>query len=389
MADRQSSRAPERSSASPPLVWVPAGRPRWVDELARLTGVTRAHVTGIARSFAVALAAGVGFTIAGLPLPWLLGPLTVALVMSVRGRTLEQPSGLVHPMRAVLGVAVGSSFTPALVDKAPGAAMSLALLIPYVAVITALGMVFLMRFARFDRQTAFFASCPGGLADMVMYARESGADLRRVTLVQAARVVTLVFTLPFWLQFVGGLPLGGAMPKALHIWQLTLGDAVVIALLAWGGWRIADRLGVTGSSIVGPMVGSAVVHALGLTDAKVPVELLIVAQATMGLVIGSQFRGISLSELVKVLSWGLAQALILLGAAGAMALATARLTGLDPTVLLLSYAPGGQNEMAIIGLILGVDVAIVALHHLLRVMLVVIGAQIVFQRHPEWRQGRS
>ena len=109
------------------------------------------------------------------------------------------------------------------------------------------------------------------------------------------------------------------------------------------------------------------------------------AQVTLGIVIGAQFAGISLSEFVTVLSWGLVFALLLVIAAGAMALSVAALTGLDATSLLLSYAPGGQNEMAIMGLILGIDVAIIALHHLLRVVMVVSGAQLVFQTNPGWR----
>ena len=374
-------REPRHAGAAPawPFPWR-------LDVAARFSGTTPEHVQGLAWSYGIALLAGLAFQLMALPLPWLLGPLAVSLLASMKERALEQPTGFVHPMRAILGVAVGSSFTPALIDNAGGAMVSLALLLPYTAAITALGVVFLTRAAGFDKPTALFAAGPGGLADMVMYARDAGADMRRVTLVQAARVLTIVFTLPFWLQFVGGHPLGGAMPKALHLWQLPLGDAVVIGLLAWGGWRLADKLGLLGGSIVGPMVMSALAHALGLTDAKVPVELLILAQVTMGIVIGGQFRGISLSEFVSVLSWGLALAVMLLIAAGAMALATAHVTGLDRTSLLLSFAPGGQNEMAIIGLILGADVAIIALHHLLRVMMVVIGAQLVFQSHKEWHR---
>ena len=333
--------------------------------------------------------AGVLFLWLALPLPWLLGPLTIALILSVSGRPLEQPHALVLPVRSLLGVAIGSSFTPDLIDKAGAATVSLLLLIPYTVIITLMGTVLLVRLAGFDRPTAFFSSAPGGLADMMLYAQDAGANIRRVTLIQASRVLVIVFALPFWLQFIGGLPLGGAMPKTLHIWQLTLGDAAVIAFLAWAGWRIADRLGLVGGSIVGPMILSALAHGLGLTDAKVPVEIIVLAQVTFGIVIGSQFKGISLSEFVTTLSWGLAFAFLLVIAAGAMAISVAALTGLDPTSLLLSYAPGGQNEMAVMGLILGVDVAIVALHHLLRVLMVVVGAQLVLQANPGWRNEKS
>ena len=221
---------------------------------------------------------------------------------------------------------------------------------------------------------------------MLTFAHDSGADLRRVTLVQVARVVTTVFAIPFWLQFVAGQPLGGAMPKALHIWEISLSDALLIVAIAWGGWHVADRFGILGGSIVGPMLLSGFLHGFGFTTVKVPVEVLIFAQITIGIVIGTQFRGISLHEFVTVLSWGMVLAAILLAMAGAAALLAARLTGLDPTSLLLAYAPGGQNEMSIIGLILGADVAIIALHHLLRVIMVVLGAQYVFQRNTTWRR---
>ena len=43
----------------------------------------------------------------------------------------------------------------------------------------------------------------------------------------------------------------------------------------------------------------------------------------------------------------------------------------------LACAPGGQPEMNLIALVLNIDPAYVALHHLLRVMVIVIGAQFV------------
>jgi membrane AbrB-like protein len=360
-----------------------------VDAAARAFGMPPEMIRRLALSYVVGISAGIVFQMAALPLPWLLGPLTISLLLATRNRPLAPPSGLVHPARSLIGVAVGSSFTPALVEKASGAAVSLAMLLPYTAALCALGYFVLRRFAHFDKPTAFFASAPGGLADMLTFAHDSGADLRRVTLVQAARVVTTVFAIPFWLQFVAGKPLGGAMPASLHFWQLGLIDAPLILFLAWDGWRIADRFGILGASIVGPMLLSGLAHGFALTTVKVPVEVLIFAQVTIGVVIGAQFRGISLSEFVSVLSWGLAIAALLLVTAGAMALLAARLTGLDPTSLLLSYAPGGQNEMAIMGLILGADVAIIALHHFLRVIMVVLGAQYVFQSNKDWRRDRK
>jgi membrane AbrB-like protein len=131
---------------------------------------------------------------------------------------------------------------------------------------------------------------------------------------------------------------------------------------------------------------SAIAHVTSLTTVKVPVEVLILTQISVGLAVGSQFKGISLREFVTILSWGFAIGMALVLAAGLMALVVAQVTGLNATSLLLSYAPGGQNEMAIIALILGIDVAIIALHHLMRVVMVIVGAQIVFRMLKSWQR---
>ena len=41
---------------------------------------------------------------------------------------------------------------------------------------------------------------------------------------------------------------------------------------------------------------------------------------------------------------------------------------------LLSFAPGGQAELAVLALIVGADVAFVVAHHVLRIFVVILGA---------------
>jgi membrane AbrB-like protein len=286
-------------------------------------------------------------------------------------------------------VAVGASFTPALVDKLWGMTGSILAMVPYMVLVTFVSVSVLTHVARFDRPTAFFAAAPGGLADMVIMAEDAGANLRHVTLVQASRLMAIVFLVPFWLQFGEGRPLGGAVPKTTHIGDLLLVDTVLIVALAWAGWRLGERMGLLGASMVGPMLLSGLAHGFGLTTVKVPVEALIFTQITLGITIGANFKGVSLREIVTVLSWGFLFALFLVFVAAGFAILMSRLTGIDPTTLLLCYAPGGQNEMAILGLILGIDVAVIALHHFVRVFMVIIGAQVVFRAHPDWRRNKG
>ena len=46
----------------------------------------------------------------------------------------------------------------------------------------------------------------------------------------------------------------------------------------------------------------------------------------------------------------------------------------------MAYAPGGLAEMSLIALVLSIETAFVATHHMLRIMLIVVLAPIAFKR---------
>lgn len=346
------------------------------------TEPTRGYLTALA----IGAAGSVLFVALGLPLPWFLGALTACLVASVANLPLRRPSPLSIPMRAVLGVAVGSAYTPALIDRLPSMLGSLAMLIPFMAVIIAAGMAFYERVAKFDRPTAFYSAVPGGLADMTTMAEDSGANVRAVILVQATRILVIVFALPLWLKWHDGLDVAQAFVTRARLMDLRLVDAVAMIVMGWGGWWGARRLGLAGAPIVGPMLVSGTAHALGFSAAKVPVEILIVAQISVGAMLGCQFRGLTLKEFTGTMTWGIANALTLLVLTGGVAWAVATLTGFDPISVLLAFAPGGQTELNLLAYVLGLDVAYVALHHLARLAIVILGAQLVFRTRTDWRK---
>ena len=321
-----------------------------------------------------------------LPLPWFLGALTVCLIASVAALPIERPKPLAIPMRAVLGVAIGSAFTPAILGRAGSMAWSLALLIPFMLFVIGLGMVFYEKIGKFDRPTAFFSAVPGGLTDMTTMAEEAGASARTVILVQASRILIIVFALPLWLQWHDGLAVGQTFASRIRLHEIGPSDALVLFAMGLGGWWTAKRIGLAGAPIVGPMLVSGIAHAFGLTAAKVPLEVLVVAQISVGVMLGCQFRGLTLKEFTGTMVWGMAYAVLLLVITAFVAHWIARWTGFDPISVLLAFAPGGQTELNLLAFVLGLDVAYVALHHLVRLGIVIIGAQIVFKTQKGWRK---
>ena len=135
------------------------------------------------------------------------------------------------------------------------------------------------------------------------------------------------------------------------------------------------------------MILSGLAHASGLTSAKVPVELLIFAQITLGIMLGAQFRGVTWKEFSATLIWGIAFGIVLLALTAIVSLGVSHLTGFNSASVLLAYAPGGQGELNLLGFLLGLDVAFIALHHIVRLAIVIFGAQIVFASNKTWRSG--
>lgn len=353
--------------------------------LAQLAGLDRKTLTPIALGYGIAGAGALAFVWLQWPLPIFLGALTFSLVAAFLGAPFERPGPLMVPVRVVLGVAVGTAFTPAILGAAGGLVLSLALLIPYSIALTLGGMYFFERVAGYSRPTAFFAAVPGGLTDVTTMAADVGADARAVVLVHATRIAFIVFTIPFFVQVSEGVALGGRMANVIHLWEAGLIDLLMLVALGVAGYWIARRLGLAGAALVGPMIVSAAIHAAGITGAKVPFEVLAFAQLTLGISLGLQFRGLSWRDLRTTMVWALSFAAILMVIAILISIPIAALTGADRLPVLLAFAPGGQAELSLLSMILDIDVAFVALHHLVRLAIVIVGAQMVFAWRKDWQ----
>jgi len=352
--------------------------------LARHAAAARPYIF----SFLIGSLGALTFYLVKLPLPFFLGSLTFALGASVLGYPATLPRSFSIPMRCTLGVTIGTAFTPALLAQLPSMAGSLLLFVPYTALLIIVGQMFFERVAAFDRATAFFCSMPGGLTDMVMMSGDAGGNQRSVVLVQSTRIVLLVFAVPVWLRLQDGIQVGGRIVQAQHLWETGPFDLVVLAALGWVGWQVAERLRLAGAPIVGPMLASALLHATGLSAAKMPFEILTCAQIALGIMLGARFRGITANEFATTMLWGILYTLILLLLSALVAVGIERLTGFDHVSVLLAYAPGGQTELNLLAFILGCDVAFVALHHLVRLAIVILGAQLIVARNPDL-QGRG
>jgi membrane AbrB-like protein len=302
----------------------------------------------------------------------------VTLAALAGAPTYVQP-GLRTAMIVVLGVMLGSSFTPEVLESLAGWTVSFLGLAAYTAIGGAAAFFFLWRICGYDRNTAYFAGMPGGFAEMVLAGEEAGADTRVITLIHAARILLVVMTLPFALQFLLNFDIASRPPPGAPLAEAPARDLVVLAGAGVVGYVLSRLLRIPGARLVGPMVVSAAVHLAGWTEAKPPVEAIYTAQVVVGSAIGARFAGTAFSTIRRAVLHSAGATAVLMavtiGVAGLLA-ALANFGFLD---LLLAYAPGGMAEMSLIGLALGANAAFVATHHIARIALVVIAAPAAFK----------
>ena len=91
-------------------------------------------------------------------------------------------------------------------------------------------------------------------------------------------------------------------------------------------------------------------------------------------------------KLAGYLGDAVVNALIILAAYGAMAFFIASLTGIDFVNMLLAFVPGGLYEVTLLALIFGFDVAFVAFHHTIRMMLIFFSLPLIVGRVTRHRE---
>lgn len=324
-------------------------------------------------TLAVALAGVAVFSALDLPLPFLFGPMIACLIAALAGVKLQGMGQVSTGARTVLGVAVGATVTPALLGQLPVMALSVGLVPLYILVIGLVGVPFFRRLG-FDPATSYYAAMPGGLQDMVVFGQEAGADVRALSLIHATRMLIIITLAPIILTTFYGVSLTNPLGlPALDIppWELAL---MVVA--AFVGWKGGERIGLFGAAIIGPLIVTACLSLADLIHFRPPEEAILAAQVFIGIGIGVHYVGVTLRDLRNIVAAGVAFVILLAMLAAAFT-EVVTLTGLaKPVEGFLSFAPGGQAEMAMLAIIAGADLGFVVAHHVARIVLVITGAPI-------------
>lgn len=328
------------------------------------------HVTAIG----VALIGAVLFYFLKIPLPFLLGPIMACLVAALLRVPMKGIKPVNETMRTILGVAVGSTITPALLISM-GAMWPTLLMMPVVVLLIGLfGVPYFMRICGYDFPTAYYSAMPGGLQDMLVFGEEAGGNVRAMSLIHATRVLVIVVALPFLLAFFWETDLTN--PPGVPASTLPISQLAIMGVCAIAGWKIAQRVGMFGASILGPLILAAIASLSGIVQSRPPAEAIWIAQFFIGLTVGVKYVGITAKEIRHDIAAGFGFCIILILLTLGVCELIHALQLAPPLDSILAFAPGGQAELTVLALIAGADMAFVIAHHVLRIFIVILGAPI-------------
>ena len=320
---------------------------------------------------------GAIFAALHVPLPWLLGPLVAMAICNFAGAELRSARGSREVGQVAIGIALGLYFSP---EVGKYVLSQWALLLAAGVFAIALGVfsgAVLARLADIDRSTAFFASIPGGAAEMTLLGERYGARPDRIALAQSLRILIVVFVVPFALTFSGAHGTDPYVPAAgmtLDGWRL----AALLAAAALTGIAIT-RAGLPNGFMFGPLALTIILMSCEVRLSSMPTELTNIAQLLIGWVLGSRFERRSLASAPRYVTAAVASILVGIACAAAFGAALAWLSGLSVATLVLATAPGGIAEMCITAKVLQLGVPFVTAAHVSRVFLLILSTGPVYR----------
>jgi len=337
-----------------------------------------------ATTLAIAAAGGALAAALSLPAPWLIGAVATVTGAAALRRPVVVPDPPRNLAFVVLGISMGSGVTPETIALARHWPASLLALLVCIALVMWCAVVFLTRSKGWDRGTALLASSPGALSGALALAIEGYGDIKRVSILQSTRLLSLTAILPLLVD-AAAMARSATIVRTVLSWPSAL--AIIIAGVAIGA--LFDRLRVPAAFLIGGMLLSAGLHLAGLVTGGPPREILVPAFLVTGAAVGARFAGTRLADVWD--NAGPAAAVVLMGAgiSGVIAWLVAYWLALPFGQVWVAYAPGGVEAMAAMALSLGFEPAFVGAHHVLRILVISLLLPFVVVRQAKGRGRRK
>ena len=329
----------------------------------------RAKILHALETLIVGSVGGLLFLWAHLPGGLISGAMIAVGIAALAGRPLTVPPILAQTVLVLLGISLGSLVSRQLIQHMSAYPLTIGLLALATFCSTFGSSFYLQRFHGWDRTSALLAGSPGALSQITVLAAEKGADVAAIAVVQTMRVIILTAALPMILALTGIAPSAPpaavtAIASPLELAELIAISVAVALVLRWTNFPA--------SWMFGAMIGSSVLHGVGMVEGGLPPWMRGVALVGIGALIGTRFGRMKTKTLLSHVNAGLgsfAVAIVISAIFVAIIVLTTHVRFAD---VIVAFAPGAMDAMLALALTLHIDPIFVGAHHLARFVFVTI-----------------
>jgi uncharacterized protein len=330
---------------------------------------SRANILNAIETLVVGAAGGLLFLWANLPGGLISGAMVAVGIAALAGRPLAVPPILTQTVLLLLGISLGSLMSRQLIQHMSSYPLTIALLALATFCSTFGSSFYLQRVHGWDQTSAFLAGSPGALSQITILAAEKGADVAAIAVVQTMRVIILTAALPMVLALTGIMPsapptVAAAIASPLELATLIAASVAVALLLRW--------IKFPASWMFGAMIGSSVLHGMGLVEGGLPPWVRGMALVGIGALIGSRFARMKTSTLLSHVNAGLGSFAIAVAISAIFVAVIVLTTHVRFGDIIVAFAPGAMDAMLALALTLHIDPIFVGAHHLSRFVFVTI-----------------
>ncbi|MED1470767.1 AbrB family transcriptional regulator [Bacillus salipaludis] len=324
-------------------------------------------------SLVIAMIGGILFSIIHTPIPWLLGPMVSIFIGARFGKIqLYWPSGVRNAGLIIVGYSIGLSFTKStllqILKQLPTMLLMTVLLVAFCASIAFV----VSKLTGVDYPTVLTGSIPGGLSQMIIFAEEvKGIDITTVTFLQVARLMMIIFFVPFLIFGPFFRRTAASSTGALiHTVQTANTSIVWLAILCVICAFLAKKLKFPTPFLLGPILGTAIVNISGLHGPALPASILDLSQFMIGGYIGLLLKPEKLQHKARVITLALISGMVMILGSLGLSLLLVFHEHITASTSFLSVAPGGMDQMGILAHEVHADLSMVTGFQLFRLFFI-------------------
>ncbi|MBF6177240.1 AbrB family transcriptional regulator [Nocardia otitidiscaviarum] len=318
--------------------------------------------------------------------------LTAGAGLALTGRLPRPlPRQVFVGVQALMGVLMGSYLELPLLSAIGTAMLPVLGVTAATLLVSVLVALLFARCTRVALPTAVLGLLAGGSAAVVSCADELDADPRQVAFMQYLRVMLVAVSAPLVTALLSDDDTGGQTVRLasrvtnaeLPHWMIVgRGDQIAglctAVLLSVVGIRLGRRLRIPSPSLIGPMLVTAALTALGHSHGYAPTNLLReLLFILIGLEVGSRFTRAVITEMARMIPGILLAVTALSAAVTALASLLSRCVDLKLSDLYLATTPGGINAVLATGEGMGANMPLITSVQTIRLLIMVATVPLI------------